>query len=73
MNTVNSIKMVYINISHEDALWKLEHAMLCCNLSPLSIPVVWVIGLLPHTFALLLICYYGAPFSNTLPRLNFTS
>ncbi|KAK7208289.1 hypothetical protein BZA70DRAFT_293561 [Myxozyma melibiosi] len=54
-----------------DVLWKMEHAMLCFNISPLLIPVVWVIGLLPHTFSLLLICYYGAPFSNTVPRGNF--
>ncbi|KAK9433797.1 hypothetical protein V1505DRAFT_362170 [Lipomyces doorenjongii] len=52
-------------------IWKLEHSMLCFNLSPLFIPVVWVIGLLPHTFSILLISYYGAPFSNVIPRLNF--
>ncbi|KAK9485521.1 hypothetical protein V1527DRAFT_132691 [Lipomyces starkeyi] len=61
--------MLQILFSH--FIWKLEHSMLCFNLSPLFIPVVWVIGLLPHTFSILLISYYGAPFSNVIPRLNF--
>ncbi|KAK9450352.1 uncharacterized protein V1518DRAFT_413630 [Limtongia smithiae] len=52
-------------------LWKLEHSVVCYNMSGLFIPIVWVIGLLPHTFSVLLIAFYGAPFSNVIPRSNF--
>ncbi|KAK9452759.1 hypothetical protein V1511DRAFT_506895 [Dipodascopsis uninucleata] len=52
-------------------LWHMEHALLCNNLSALAIPVVWIVGLIPHTFSLLLVTVYGAAVTNVMPRTNF--